>query len=164
MGLQPEEKSNNRSSFLRVMLEKRRQKKRAPSFDGTLESSTSSMDRSHRNVASVLPQESLPLASVHGPIIVVEEEGTDESLLNDANVKRDIAMTNRVAALHAQQQLLGENHPDVLFSLQNLAALHYRRGEYAQAQRIMEDNQLRRERAQNEHMSSNVPTEIFIQL
>lgn len=164
MGLQTEEKTNIRSSFLKAILEKRRQKKRVPSFDGTMETSTSSMDRSRRNFWSVTPQQNLILASACAPIIVVEEEGMDESLLNDAVYKRDIAMANRVAALHAQQQLLGENHPDVLFSLQNLAALHYRRGEYAQAQRILEDNQLRRERAQNEHKTSDVPSEIFIQL
>lgn len=163
MGLQTEEKSSIRSSFLMALLEKRRQKKRAPSFDGTLESSTSSMDHSRRSFWSLTPHNQ-NLASVYAPIVVVEEEGSDESLLNDAVYKRDVAMANRVAALNAQQQLLGENHPDVLFSLQNLAALHYRRGEYAQAQRIMEDNQLRRERAQNELKTSNIPTEIFIQL
>ena len=100
------------------------------------------------------------------PIVIVEEEGrgADASLLKDALYKRDIALANRVAALNAQQLLLGENHPDVLFSLQNLAALHYRRGEYAQARRILEWKDVRRERSlqPDQKTTMKVPSEIFV--
>ena len=164
-----DEKRKSRPRFVQAMLDKRSQKKRAPSFDGTVESSSSSLG-SHRNYSPTNSQHnpSIVVASCisMSPIVIVEEEGrgADASLLKDALYKRDIALANRVAALNAQQLLLGENHPDVLFSLQNLAALHYRRGEYAQARRILEWKDVRRERSlqPDQNTTMKVPSEIFV--
>eukprot|EP00547_Thalassionema_nitzschioides_P005155 CAMPEP_0194215884 /NCGR_PEP_ID=MMETSP0156-20130528/17979_1 /TAXON_ID=33649 /ORGANISM="Thalassionema nitzschioides, Strain L26-B" /LENGTH=71 /DNA_ID=CAMNT_0038944521 /DNA_START=243 /DNA_END=458 /DNA_ORIENTATION=- len=68
-------------------------------------------------------------------------------------------------ALNAQQDLLGENHPDVLFSLQRLAGVHYHRGEYDHAHRILEEHKSRiQRRSSNGGKDQNVkiPSEISI--
>jgi hypothetical protein len=162
MGLIADETRNSRPRFLRDMLEKRSQKKRASSFDATLSISSSSSS-SLRNSSHSSSSNSLFNPSVVRKCSIVEEEGADASILRDALYKKDIALANRVAALNAQKLLLGENHSDVLFSLQNLAALHYRRGEYAQARCILEDKHVRREQAlQPDHKTTNIPSEIFL--
>jgi hypothetical protein len=155
-----EERRSSRPRFLRVMIE-RRNKKRAPSYDATIDSSSSSIDPSHHHT----PPNSLGNPSRSSPaaaIVAIEEEGTLPPRSNVPAYKSGVALSNRFAALQLQQQLLGEHHPDVLFSLQNLATLHYRRGDKVQAQRLLEDYQGRRERAlSDQHGSLKIPSEIF---
>ena len=157
------EKHSHRPNLLRSLMERRRLKKRAPSLDETLGSSNSSVDRTssstHRNCSPANSEHNGNLA-IRDPITIVEEEDADDHLLKDSLYKHDVALANRVAALTAQQQLSGESHPDVLFSLQSLAAFHRRRGEHALSQRVLEEIQLRGERAQNERTASNIPGEI----
>lgn len=62
----------------------------------------------------------------------------------DSIYKTNIGLGNRVLALNAQEELLGYDHPDVLFALQKLAGVHYRRGEYDHANRILEERESRR--------------------
>jgi hypothetical protein len=159
MGQVGEERRSSRPRFLRGIME-RRNKKRAPSFD-TIDSSSSSIDRSHHHTPSNSlhnPLRSSPVAT----IVAIEEEGTLPPRSNVPADKSEVALNNRFAALQVQQQLLGEHHPDVLFSLQNLATLHYRRGDKVQAQRLLEDYQGRRERAFSYQQDSlKIPSEIF---
>lgn len=58
---------------------------------------------------------------------------------NEDPVYQDIKLRSRLEALRAQQTLFGEGHPDVLFSLQGLCSVHYRRGEYQHAQRVFDE-------------------------
>jgi hypothetical protein len=162
MDIQSEDKHGDRPSLLRALMERRRRKKRAPSLDETLESSNSSVDRTPRNRSPINSEHNDNLA-FRDPIATVEEEDSDDSVLKDSLYKQDIALANRVAALTAQQRLSGENHPDVLFSLQSLAAFHRRRGEHALSERVLEEIQLRGERAHNERIAFNVPSEIVFQ-
>jgi hypothetical protein len=158
---QSEDKRSARPNLLRALMERRRRKKRAPSLDETLESSNNSVDRT-RNRSPINSEHKDNLA-FRDHIPTVEEEDSDDSLLKDSLYKQDIALANRVAALTAQQLLSGENHPDVLFSLQSLAAFHRRRGEHALSQRVLDEIQLRGERAHNECIALNVPSEIVFQ-
>ena len=162
MVAQSDEKHNNRPNLLRTLMERRRQKKRAQSLDETLGSSNSSLDR-----PATTPRNRSPAKSVHNdnrasrdPITIVEEDDADDNLLKDLLYKQEIALANRVTALKAQQQLCGKNHPDVLFSLQSLAAFHRRRGEHTLSQRVLEEIQLRGEQAQDERTLSTIPSEI----
>lgn len=158
MKVQEDDKRFSRPKFLKVMIE-RRNKRRASSFDATIESSSSSLDASHRNGTPSTSQHNAEAPAIAAPI-VIEEEDDDTDILA-ASLKKDIALANRVAALKAQQRMLGENHPDVLFSLQNLAALHYRRGHYEEAQQVLEEQQARSEQAQHEQPSTyTIPHEI----
>ena len=54
-------------------------------------------------------------------------------------VYQDIKLRSRLQALKAQQKLYGEGHPDVLFSMHGLGSVHYKRGEYRQAQRVFDE-------------------------
>mmetsp|Transcript_15682 Transcript_15682/g.23757 ORF Transcript_15682/g.23757 Transcript_15682/m.23757 type:complete len:140 (-) Transcript_15682:255-674(-) len=85
---------------------------------------------------------------------------------NDPIYKKDVGLGNRITALNAQQELLGENHSDVLFSLQRLAGVHYRRGEYDHAHRILEEHKSRLQRRNRngggKDGSVNIPSEISI--
>ena len=55
----------------------------------------------------------------------------------------DPALQARIEAIRIQQQLLGDNHPDVIFALSNLARLHQRRGNHAEAADILKESQMR---------------------
>mmetsp|Transcript_11409 Transcript_11409/g.18934 ORF Transcript_11409/g.18934 Transcript_11409/m.18934 type:complete len:162 (-) Transcript_11409:288-773(-) len=156
MGEERKERRSNRPRIIMQGIMERRSKKRAPSFDGTIDTSSSSIDHSRQHT---------PSNSQHHPsrypaaIIAIEEE---DSRNHVPFYKSEVALSNRFSALNAQQEMLGENHPDVLFSLQNLATLHYRRGNIVEAQRLLEDYQGRRERAfSDQHSAMKVPTEIF---
>jgi hypothetical protein len=141
-------------------------KKRAPSFDGTVDSdAASSLEASHRNFAKISNlDKGNPSASFccKNTELYSQEHRPLPSLLDDPLYKNNVALRNRVAALNAQQQLLGEAHPDVLFALQNLAGLHYRRGEISQAHRVLAEQQVRRDRAQHHEQPMNIPEEISI--
>lgn len=70
-------------------------------------------------------------------IVIEESDDEEESLYEDASLRA------RREALLAQQQLLGESHPDVLFMLENLGRVHYRRGNYQEAQRVFAESRRR---------------------
>lgn len=55
----------------------------------------------------------------------------------------DPALQARIEAVRIQQQLLGENHPDVIFALSSLAKLHQRRGNHNEAASILKESQMR---------------------
>mmetsp|Transcript_4299 Transcript_4299/g.9525 ORF Transcript_4299/g.9525 Transcript_4299/m.9525 type:complete len:288 (+) Transcript_4299:82-945(+) len=61
----------------------------------------------------------------------------------------DPALQARIEAIRIQQQLLGDNHPDVIFALSSLAKLHQKRGNYAEAASILRESQMRRMQAQS---------------
>mmetsp|Transcript_29022 Transcript_29022/g.67329 ORF Transcript_29022/g.67329 Transcript_29022/m.67329 type:complete len:88 (+) Transcript_29022:1-264(+) len=48
-------------------------------------------------------------------------------------------LKSRLEALKLQEELFGAGHPDVLFALQNLGLVHFRRGEYQQAHRVFDE-------------------------
>lgn len=86
----------------------------------------------------------------------------------------DPALRARAEAVRIQQQLLGENHPDVIFALSSLAKLHKRRGNHFEAASILRESQMRSRMAKSTpsllpskgrngllaHPNANVPTEI----
>jgi len=83
----------------------------------------------------------------------------------------DPALRARTEAIGIQQQLLGENHPDVIFALSSLAKLYQRHGNHAEAATILSEAQMRSSMAKSApHLSSksrqnlqqdpNVPNEI----
>lgn len=55
----------------------------------------------------------------------------------------DPALQARIEAIRIQQQLLGDNHPDVIFALTNLYKLHQRMGNHAEAADILKESQMR---------------------
>lgn len=55
----------------------------------------------------------------------------------------DPALRARIEAIRIQQQLLGQNHPDVIFALSGLAKLHQRRGNHEEAMDILRESQMR---------------------
>ena len=55
----------------------------------------------------------------------------------------DPALQARIEAIRIQQQLLGDNHPDVIFALTNLSKLHQKRGNHAEAADILKESQMR---------------------
>ena len=55
----------------------------------------------------------------------------------------DPALNARIEAVRIQQQLLGENHPDVIFALSSLAKLYQRRGDHREASSILRESQMR---------------------
>jgi Tetratricopeptide repeat len=74
-------------------------------------------------------------------------------------VYQDIKLRSRLQALRAQQKLYGEGHPDVLFSMHGLGSVHYKRGEYRQAQRVFDEA-----RRQSSHVTDpGLPREINLQ-
>eukprot|EP00571_Detonula_confervacea_P005150 CAMPEP_0172326838 /NCGR_PEP_ID=MMETSP1058-20130122/57720_1 /TAXON_ID=83371 /ORGANISM="Detonula confervacea, Strain CCMP 353" /LENGTH=246 /DNA_ID=CAMNT_0013043725 /DNA_START=137 /DNA_END=877 /DNA_ORIENTATION=+ len=81
------------------------------------------------------------------------------------------ALQARIEAVRIQQQLLGENHPDVIFALSSLAKLHQKRGNHVEAASILKESQMRSMLANStpQHSASSrqkpqeettVPTEI----
>ena len=86
----------------------------------TVTSATSQTPKSHQNHRP--------------PVINIEfDDGKEDP------VYQDVQLRARLEALRAQQMLLGEVHPDVIFSLQGLANVHCRRGEYRQANRVFDE-------------------------
>jgi hypothetical protein len=59
------------------------------------------------------------------------------------NFGRDPTIQARIEAVEIQQRLLGETHPDVIFSLSSLAKLCQRRGDFELALSIMRESQVR---------------------
>ena len=59
------------------------------------------------------------------------------------NFGRDPTIQARIEAVEIQQRLLGESHPDVIFSLSSLAKLCQRRGDFELALSIMRESQVR---------------------
>lgn len=83
----------------------------------------------------------------------------------------DPALRARMEAIRIQQQLLGDNHPDVIFALSSLAKLHQKRGNHAEAASILRESQMRSVLAKStpqpssrkspqEEQSTGVPTQI----
>ncbi len=81
----------------------------------------------------------------------------------------DPTLQARIEALQIQEQLLGLAHPDVIFALAGIAKLYEKRGDHAQAAKIMKESQMRSIMAKsapqgNPNRSSNdvedVPIEI----
>lgn len=62
---------------------------------------------------------------------------------NNSSKQDDPALRARVEAVQIQQQLLGQNHPDVIFALSSLAKLHQKRGNYKEAETVMRESQMR---------------------
>jgi Tetratricopeptide repeat len=87
-----------------------------------------------------------------------EEENADELTFSLRGEKGTTALSNRLAALHAQQRIFGESHPDVIFALRSLAALYCRHGEYSEAQKIYIESYRRVEDLKKE----SIPSEILI--
>ncbi|KAL9191329.1 hypothetical protein ACHAXT_001035 [Thalassiosira profunda] len=56
---------------------------------------------------------------------------------------RDPALQARIEAIRIQQQLLGDNHPDVIFALSSLGKLQQRRGNHAEAASILSEARMR---------------------
>lgn len=69
--------------------------------------------------------------------------------------KDDPALQARTEAIRIQQQLLGDNHPDVIFALSSLAKLHQRRGNSAEAASILRESKMR------STMAKSAPSKIF---
>mmetsp|Transcript_24364 Transcript_24364/g.51033 ORF Transcript_24364/g.51033 Transcript_24364/m.51033 type:complete len:300 (+) Transcript_24364:121-1020(+) len=69
--------------------------------------------------------------------------------------KDDPALQARTEAIRIQQQLLGENHPDVIFALSSLAKLHQRRGNSAEAASILKESKMRSK------LAKSAPSKIF---
>ena len=59
------------------------------------------------------------------------------------NFEHNKIIQARIETLEIQQRLLGENHPDVIFSLSSLAKLCQKRGDYEGALSIMRETQVR---------------------
>mmetsp|Transcript_8052 Transcript_8052/g.14188 ORF Transcript_8052/g.14188 Transcript_8052/m.14188 type:complete len:285 (-) Transcript_8052:587-1441(-) len=83
----------------------------------------------------------------------------------------DPAFQARTEGIIIQQEILGENHPDVIFALSSLAKLHQRRGNYIEAASILRESQMRSMQAkstphfftksrQNPQEEPSVPLEI----
>mmetsp|Transcript_11294 Transcript_11294/g.16595 ORF Transcript_11294/g.16595 Transcript_11294/m.16595 type:complete len:160 (-) Transcript_11294:337-816(-) len=152
--------------LLPKILQINRNKRRAVSFDRTVESDIS-LDASEAIIdppkSSGSPKIDRSISSFKdkSPIII---EDRSPSLFEDLLYKNNIALRNRVAAFNAQQKLLGKYHPDVLFSLQTLAGLHYRRQEYDHAQRIFKEHTYRQEQLdiQGKQMEVPIPSIIFL--
>ena len=51
----------------------------------------------------------------------------------------DNSIRARLEALRAQQQLIGKNHPDVIFSLHNIGNAYHKRGHYKEAEEVYEE-------------------------
>lgn len=93
------------------------------------------------------------------------------------NRSSDPTLQARIDAIRIQQKLLGENHPDVIFSLSSLAKLQQKRGNHTEAAAILRESQTRTRLAQSTPQSSfggycvqsppkvehsDVPTEITV--
>jgi len=59
----------------------------------------------------------------------------------------DPALEARLDAIKIQEQLLGENHPDVIFALSSLAKLYQKRGYHVDAENILKESKLRSSRS-----------------
>lgn len=156
----------DRCRFLPVIFRKYN-KKRAISFDKTVESDVS-LDACE---AIITNSDSNSYAMNHAtPSLKDSTTTTSEKdqanfLSEDPLYQNEVVLRNRIAALNAQQILLGKYHPDVLFALQNLAALHYRRGEYSHAQQVFKEHKDRREHRNSQEkggIHNTIPSEIFI--
>ena len=66
-----------------------------------------------------------------------------ESAPQNGMVHEDRALQARIEALQIQEQLLGLSHPDVIFALAGIAKLYEKRGDHAQAVKIMKESQMR---------------------
>ena len=77
----------------------------------------------------------------------------------------DPALEARLEAIKIQEQLLGENHPDVVFALSSLAKLYQKRGYHVDAASLLKESKMRSSRSHSAPQlypqeKSNVPTEI----
>lgn len=61
----------------------------------------------------------------------------------DDQVHVDRTLQARIEALQIQEQLLGLSHPDVIFAFAGIAKLYEKRGDHAQAAKIMKEIQMR---------------------
>jgi hypothetical protein len=77
---------------------------------------------------------------------------------------RDPALEARLDAIKIQEQLLGENHPDVIFALSSLAKLYQKRGYHVDAASLLKESKTRSRSHSAPQLypqeNSNVPTEI----
>jgi len=77
----------------------------------------------------------------------------------------DPALEARLDAIKIQEQLLGENHPDVIFALSSLAKLYQKRGYHVDAASLLKESKMRSSRSHSAPQlypqeKANVPTEI----
>ena len=77
----------------------------------------------------------------------------------------DPALEARLDAIKIQEQLLGENHPDVIFALSSLAKLYQKRGYHVDAASLLKETKMRSSRSHSAPQlypqeKANVPTEI----
>lgn len=111
------------------------------------EDATVARDASERENANPLHRTS--------PIQIVEMDDDDD-------LYQDIALRSRMEALRLQEKMFGAGHPDVVFALQNLAQVCYRRGNIHQAQRVYDENRRQQTAATTTAIQDGPPTEVRI--
>mmetsp|Transcript_22549 Transcript_22549/g.34078 ORF Transcript_22549/g.34078 Transcript_22549/m.34078 type:complete len:162 (-) Transcript_22549:364-849(-) len=156
------------TTLLPKIMHRNRDKKRAVSFDRTIETDISvdacEVINDTSKCTSICEINRTISSSQNEDRVGLLNQST--AFLDDQLYKNDIVLKNRVAAFSAQQKLLGKHHPDVLFSLQNLAGLLYRRGEYDHAHRVFKEYNNRQEQSNQsgKQMQDSIPSEIFLHL
>jgi hypothetical protein len=144
--------------FLKSIIERRSAQKTFLPSELIIENACSSI---RVNVFERVPQVSTFVNSDSGGSSW-NEEIANKTTFSFCGEKRAIAIANRLAALDTQQRMFGDSHPDVIFSLQYLAALYCRYGEYSEAEKIFRERYRRIENLNKEPSICRIPSEIFV--
>lgn len=143
-----------------------------PCRDCSLSSAVPPQDLQLRYLANYYPALApLPLSAARHDCPNPQQPSSPNPQQPSSLKSNDPALQARTEAIIIQQEILGENHPDVIFALSSLAKLHQRRGNYIEAASILRESQMRSMQAkstphfftksrQNPQEEPSVPLEI----